>query len=90
AIYQDTVNDPTTFPPSKNSHRFHRWTLCLLAGLVRCLFLTSGSPTPLLDGLLGISLIVHSRRVRNLYKSPSFDLCIYSARGIQFDTILVD
>ncbi|KAH9999110.1 mitochondrial inner membrane protein [Russula vinacea] len=64
-IYKGTVNDPTTFPPSKKSHGSHHWTFerLLSAGLVpltAAAFVTSGSPTPLLDGLLGISLIVHS------------------------------
>jgi len=74
-IYKGTVNDPTTFPPSKRTHGSYHWTFerLLSAGLVpltAAAFVTSGSPTPLLDGLLGISLIVHSH--------------------IGFDSVLVD
>ena len=44
-------------------------------------FVTSSSLAPLLDGLLGISLIVHSRiGVRFLY-SPSFILVFLFRRG---------
>ncbi|KAI9507656.1 CybS-domain-containing protein [Russula earlei] len=64
-IYKGTVNDATTFPPAKKSVGSHHWTFerLLSAGLVpltAAAFVTSGSATPLLDGLLGISLIVHS------------------------------
>ena len=65
AIYKGTVNDPTTFPPSSKSHGSYHWSFerLLAAGLVpltTAAFVTSGSPAPLLDGLLGVSLIVHS------------------------------
>jgi len=65
AIYKGTVNDPTTFPPAKKSVGSHHWTFerllsASLVPLTAAAFATSGSPTPLLDGLLGISLIVHS------------------------------
>ncbi|KAI0296728.1 CybS-domain-containing protein [Multifurca ochricompacta] len=60
-----TVNDPTTFPPPSKSHGSHHWSFerLLSAGLVpltAAAFVSSGSPTPLIDGLLGLSLIVHS------------------------------
>ncbi|KAI0264323.1 mitochondrial inner membrane protein [Russula aff. rugulosa BPL654] len=64
-IYKGTVNEPTTFPLANKSNGSHHWTFerLLAAGLVPltgAAFVTSGSFTPLLDGLLGISLIVHS------------------------------
>ena len=62
--YKGSVNDPTTFPPSKRSHGPYHWTFGLLlsAGIVplaTAAFVTSGSPITLLVGLLGISLIVY-------------------------------
>ena len=65
AIYKGTPNDPTTFPPPSRSHGSYHWSFerLLAAGLVpltTAAFVTSGSSAPLLDGLLGISLIVHS------------------------------
>jgi succinate dehydrogenase (ubiquinone) membrane anchor subunit len=88
AIYKGTVNDPTTFPPSSRSHGSYHWTFerLLSAGLVpltAAAFVTSGSPTPLLDGLLGISLIVHSHigvRLLFLY-TPSLNCLLTLAGG---------
>ncbi|KAI0825659.1 mitochondrial inner membrane protein [Irpex lacteus] len=64
-IYKGTVNDPTTFPPPNRTHGSHHWAFerLLSAGLVpltAAAFVTSGSAYPVLDGLLGISLVVHS------------------------------
>jgi len=64
-IYKGTANDPTTFPVPQRSVGSHHWTFerLLSAGLVpltAAAFVTSGSPSPLLDGLIGISLVVHS------------------------------
>ncbi|KAH9059683.1 mitochondrial inner membrane protein [Lactarius vividus] len=64
-IYKGTVNDPTTFPPPSKSHGSYHWSFerLLAAGLVpltTAAFVTSGSSAPLIDGLLGVSLIVHS------------------------------
>jgi succinate dehydrogenase (ubiquinone) membrane anchor subunit len=88
------VNEPTTFPPANRSHGSYHWTFerLLAAGLVPltgAAFVTSGSSAPLLDGLLGLSLIVHSHiGVRFLTTLPlSFFL---HAGGIQFDSVLVD
>jgi hypothetical protein len=78
AIYKGTVNEPTTFPPANRSHGSHHWTFerLLAAGLVPltgAAFVTSGSSAPLLDGLLGLSLIVHSHiGVRFLTTPPHF------------------
>ena len=74
------MNEPTTFPPTNKSHGSHHWTFerLLSAGLVPLIgaaFVTSGTSTPLLDGLLGISLIVHSHiGVCFLYYPPLFIL----------------
>ena len=92
------MNEPTTFPPANRSHGSHHWTFerLLAAGLVPltgAAFVTSGSSAPLLDGLLGLSLIVHSHiGVRFLTTLPLlFVLYLtYSAGGIQFDGVLVD
>ncbi|KAL4267507.1 Succinate dehydrogenase [ubiquinone] cytochrome b small subunit [Pleurotus pulmonarius] len=64
-IYKGTVNDPTTFPAPSKSHGSYHWTFerLLSAGLVpltAAAFVTSGTNYPVLDGLLGISLVVHS------------------------------
>jgi succinate dehydrogenase (ubiquinone) membrane anchor subunit len=93
------VNEPTTFPPANKSHGSHHWTFerLLAAGLVPltgAAFVTSGSFTPLLDGLLGISLIVHShigvRFLTTLPLSFCFFHLAHSAGGIKFDSVLVD
>ena len=65
AIYKGTVNDPTTFPPPSKSKGSYHWAFerLLSAGLVpltAAAFVTSGSHYPVLDGLLGISLVIHS------------------------------
>ncbi|OBZ77770.1 Succinate dehydrogenase [ubiquinone] cytochrome b small subunit, mitochondrial [Grifola frondosa] len=64
-IYRGTVNDPTTFPPPSKTHGSYHWAFerLLSAGLVPltvAAFVTSGSSYPVLDGLLGISLVMHS------------------------------
>ena len=65
AIIRGTVNDPTTFPPPSRTHGSYHWAFerLLSAGLVPltvAAFVTSGSNYPVLDGLLGISLVIHS------------------------------
>ncbi|KAF9003081.1 CybS-domain-containing protein [Cyathus striatus] len=64
-VYKGTVNDPTTFPPPSRVHGSYHWSFerLLSAGLVPltlAAFATSGSSYPVLDGLLGISLVIHS------------------------------
>ncbi|KAF9488948.1 SDHD, membrane anchor subunit of succinate dehydrogenase [Pleurotus eryngii] len=64
-IYKGTVNDPTIFPAPSKSHGSYHWAFerLLSAGLVpltAAAFVTSGTNYPVLDGLLGISLVVHS------------------------------
>lgn len=65
AIYKGTVNDPTTFPPPNRSHGSYHWAFerLLSASLIpmtAAAFVTSGTSYPVLDGILGISLVVHS------------------------------
>ncbi|KAF8346469.1 mitochondrial inner membrane protein [Amanita rubescens] len=64
-IYEGTVNDPTPFPPSSRAHGSYHWAFerLLSAGLVPmtiAAFATSGTQFPLLDGLLGVSLVIHT------------------------------
>ena len=65
AIYIGTVNDPVEFPPPSRVHGSYHWAFerILSAGLVPLTvasFVTSGTNYPILDGLLGVSLIMHS------------------------------
>ena len=65
AIYRGTVNDPTPFPPPSKSHGSYHWAFerILSAGLVPLTvasFVTSGTNYPIIDGLLGVSLVMHS------------------------------
>jgi succinate dehydrogenase (ubiquinone) membrane anchor subunit len=65
AIYKGTVNDPTTFPTPNRTHGSHHWAFerllsAALVPMTAAAFVTSGSAYPVLDGLLGISLVVHS------------------------------
>ncbi|GJE90910.1 succinate dehydrogenase cytochrome B small subunit domain-containing protein [Phanerochaete sordida] len=64
-IYKGTVNDPTTFPPPNRSHGSYHWAFerllsAALVPMTAAAFVTSGSSYPVLDGILGISLVVHS------------------------------
>ncbi|KAJ3798270.1 SDHD, membrane anchor subunit of succinate dehydrogenase [Lentinula aff. detonsa] len=64
-IYKGTVNDPTTFPPPSKTHGSYHWAFerLLSAALVPMTvtaFATSGTNYPLFDGILGLSLIIHS------------------------------
>ena len=65
AIYKGTVNDPTDFPPPSKSHGSYHWAFerllsASLVPLTAAAFVTSGSQYPVLDGLLGVSLVMHS------------------------------
>ena len=75
AIYRGTVNDPTPFPPPSKSHGSYHWAFerILSAGLVPLTvasFATSGTNYPILDGILGVSLVMHSH----------IGVCIFSQR----------
>ncbi|KAH8827762.1 mitochondrial inner membrane protein [Flagelloscypha sp. PMI_526] len=64
-IYKGTVNDPTTFPTPNRSHGSYHWSFerllsAALVPLTGAAFVTSGSNFPVVDGLLGITLIMHS------------------------------
>jgi len=64
-IYEGTVNDPTPFPPPSRAHGSYHWAFerLLSAGLVPMTitaFATSATQYPVLDGLLGISLVIHT------------------------------
>ncbi|KAL0949943.1 hypothetical protein HGRIS_009967 [Hohenbuehelia grisea] len=64
-VYKGTVNDPTSFPPPSRTHGSYHWAFerLLSAGLVpltAAAFVTSGTNYPILDGILGISLVMHS------------------------------
>ncbi|KAJ4490377.1 mitochondrial inner membrane protein [Lentinula aciculospora] len=64
-IYRGTVNDPTTFPPSSKTHGSYHWAFerllsAALVPMTATAFATSGTNYPLLDGILGLSLIIHS------------------------------
>lgn len=64
-MYKGTVNDPTTFPPPSRTAGSHHWAFerLLSAGLVPltvAAFVTSGTNYPILDGVLGVSLVMHS------------------------------
>ncbi|KAJ7595000.1 mitochondrial inner membrane protein [Mycena floridula] len=64
-IYKGTVNDPTQFPTPSRSHGSYHWSFerLLSAGLLPltgAAFATSASAYPMLDGLLGVALVMHS------------------------------
>lgn len=65
AVYKGTVNDPTTFPPPSKSHGSYHWAFerllsAALVPMTAAAFVTSGSNYPILDGILGVSLVMHS------------------------------
>ena len=65
AIYKGTANDPTTFPPPNKSQGSHHWAFerllaASLLPITGAAFVTSGSAYPVLDGILGVSLVMHS------------------------------
>jgi succinate dehydrogenase (ubiquinone) membrane anchor subunit len=64
-VYKGTVNDPTTFPPPSRTHGSYHWSFerLLSAGLVPmtgAAFVVSPTNYPVLDAVLGASLIIHS------------------------------
>ncbi|KIY61661.1 mitochondrial inner membrane protein [Cylindrobasidium torrendii FP15055 ss-10] len=64
-VYRGTVNDPTTYPEPNRSHGGYHWAFerILSAGLVpltAASFATSGTNYPILDGILGVTLVMHS------------------------------
>ncbi|KAJ3532351.1 hypothetical protein NM688_g7437 [Phlebia brevispora] len=64
-IYKGTVNDPTTFPPPNRVHGSYHWAFerilsASLVPLTAAAFVSSTTANPVLDGLLGIGLVIHS------------------------------
>ncbi|EPQ53371.1 hypothetical protein GLOTRDRAFT_45569, partial [Gloeophyllum trabeum ATCC 11539] len=60
-----TVNDPTTFPPPSKTHGSYHWAFerllsAALVPLTGAAFVMSPTAHPVLDGLLGVSLVMHS------------------------------
>lgn len=65
AISKGTVNEPTTFPPPSKTHGSYHWAFerllsAALLPMTAAAFATSGTAYPVLDGLLGVSLVMHS------------------------------
>lgn len=65
AIYKGTVNDPTSFPPPSKAHGSNHWAFerllsAALVPITAAAVVTTGSQYPLVDAMLGLSLIVHS------------------------------
>ena len=59
------MNDPTSFPSPSRVHGSYHWAFerLLSAGLIPltvAAFVTSTTAHPILDGLLGVSLVIHS------------------------------
>ncbi|KAF7796066.1 hypothetical protein EIP86_007237 [Pleurotus ostreatoroseus] len=64
-IYKGTVNDPTTFPPPNRAHGSYHWAFeriltASLVPLTGAAFIASTTANPILDGLLGVGLVMHS------------------------------
>ncbi|KAI8458235.1 CybS-domain-containing protein, partial [Phakopsora pachyrhizi] len=63
AYVKGTINDPTPFPTPNKAHGSIHWTFerSLSAALVPVTAATAiASPNPLLDGVLGVVLVLHS------------------------------
>ncbi|KAG8990481.1 membrane anchor subunit of succinate dehydrogenase, Sdh4 [Tulasnella sp. JGI-2019a] len=65
AILAGSVNDATTFPEPNRSHGSHHWAFerllsVALLPLTASAFAMSSSPHPVVDGLLAMSLVIHS------------------------------
>jgi succinate dehydrogenase (ubiquinone) membrane anchor subunit len=65
AILKGTVNDPNPFPPTSRSQGSHHWAFerllsAALIPMTGAAFVTSGSQFPVLDGVLAVSLVIHS------------------------------
>ena len=87
AILKGTVNDPTTFPPSSRSHGSYHWAFerllsASLVPLTAAAFVTSGSNYPVLDGLFGVGLIMHSHIGVCFILSRTFET---QAVGLKFE-----
>ncbi|EJD41055.1 hypothetical protein AURDEDRAFT_115600 [Auricularia subglabra TFB-10046 SS5] len=64
-IPRGTVNDGLPFPTPSRAHGSHHWAFerllsASLVPLTVAAYATSASPYPVLDGVLGVSLVMHS------------------------------
>ncbi|EAU81634.1 mitochondrial inner membrane protein [Coprinopsis cinerea okayama7 len=64
-VLRGTVNDATTFPPPSRAAGSYHWAFekilsAALVPMTAAAFVTGGTQHPVLDGILGLSLIVHS------------------------------
>ncbi|RXW20050.1 hypothetical protein EST38_g5815 [Candolleomyces aberdarensis] len=64
-IPKGSANDATTFPPPSPTHGSYHWVFerslsAALIPLTAAAFVTSGSNFPIVDNLLGLSLVIHS------------------------------
>ena len=82
AIYRGTVNDATPFPTPSKAHGSYHWAFerLLSASLVpitAAAAVTTGSQYPLIDAILGVSLVVHSHiGVSNSLYSFFSNICV--------------
>lgn len=70
------MNDPTSFPPASRVHGSYHWAFerLLSAGLIPltvAAFVTSTTAHPILDGLLGATLVIHSHIGVSLFFGPA-------------------
>jgi len=64
-IIKGNVNEPTPYPPVSRSDGSHHWAFerllsASLIPLTGAAFVTGATPYPVLDGILGVALVVHS------------------------------
>lgn len=80
AILKGTVNDPTTFPPPSPIHGSYHWAFerllsAALVPMTAAAFVTSGSSHAILDGVLAVTLVMHTHiGVRSSLVLPLFGL----------------
>jgi hypothetical protein len=65
AIYKGTINDSTKFPEPSRIYGSRHWAFkrllpASLIPMIGAVAATSASPYPILDGVLALSLVVHS------------------------------
>ena len=65
AIYRGTVNDAVPYPPPSKTHGSYHWAFerilsAALVPITAAAAVTTGSQYPLIDAILGVSLVIHS------------------------------
>lgn len=65
AVLPGSVNDATTFPEPNRAHGSHHWAFerllsVALVPMTASAFVLSSSTSPVLDGILAVSLVIHS------------------------------